>query len=271
MNEEPIVMNEETVVSEFIEETAEKNDTLAGIKKIFNEHKNKLIVAAAAVVAVIALVIVLSILGNSYKTPIELMEKQANNKKFSAMVDASTATLNGFAEKEVKAVLNIMKKSDSYKDMMEDQEDYFEDNIEDMIDEYGKNYKYTYKIVDKEELEKDDLRDFRDELRYIADMCEDLEDEIDDYDSDDWEDLADDLEISKADVKELAKKILEIGKICKKAKVTAGYELTVETYLSGSELDEPEEGEMTICVYKVDGRWIAYDGLYALESFAYFY
>jgi predicted transcriptional regulator len=199
------------------------------------------------------------------------MEKQANNKKFSAMFDNSTAVLNGFLEKEVNSVLKIMKKSDGYEDMMEDQKDYFEDHLEDMEDEYGKNFKYTYKIVDKDELEKDDLRDFRDELRSIADDIEWLEDEVDDFDSDDWEDMADELEISKGDAKDLVNEILDMGKVCKKAKVTAGYELTVEILLDGSELDEPEESEMTVYVYKVDGRWVAYEGLYALESFTYIY
>lgn len=263
-------MNAAPEVSEFLDEGAQQAPQ-SGFQKLFNEHKNKLIIAAGAIVAIVALILVLSFLGNTYKTPVKLMEKQANNKKFSAMFDSSTAVLNGFLEKEVNGVLKIMKKSDSYEDMMEDQKDYFEDHLEDMEDEYGKNFKYTYKIVDKDELEKDDLRDFRDNLRSLADEIEWLEDEVDDFDSDDWEDMADELEISKGDAKDLVNEILDIGKVCKKAKVTAGYELTVEILLDGSELDEPEESEMTVYVYKVDGRWIAYEGLNALESFAYFY
>ena len=46
----------------------------------------------------------------------------------------------------------------------------------------------------------------------------------------------------------------------------AGYELTVTVTLSGSELDEPEEDEITMTVYKVNGRWVSEDALETLVS-----
>ena len=62
-----------------------------------------------------------------------------------------------------------------------------------MKDEYGKNYKYTYKITYKEKLEKDDLKEFRDELRDAAKSLEGVVELTEDYDSDDWEDMADEM------------------------------------------------------------------------------
>ena len=150
-------MNAAPEVSEFLDEGAQQAPQ-SGFQKLFNEHKNKLIIAAGAIVAIVALILVLSFLGNTYKTPVKLMEKQANNKKFSAMFDSSTAVLNGFLEKEVNGVLKIMKKSDSYEDMREDQKDYFEDHLEDMEDEYGKNFKITGKIMAEDDLDKDTVK-----------------------------------------------------------------------------------------------------------------
>ena len=215
----------------------------------------------AAIAAVVALCIVFSIITNTYKTPISIMQKLENSKSYKDPVEQSAMKLNGFLEKEVKQLGKIMKKSDDYADELEDAKDAFEDRIQDMKDQYGNNYKIKYKVTEKEKLEKDDLKDFRDELREYADYCERIEEECDDYDSDDWEEMADELGISKSQAKEMVKIMKEIGKVCKKAKVSNGYELTVVRTVNGSEMDEPEEDEMTIYVYKVNGRWISGDAL----------
>ena len=66
---------------------------------------------------------------------------------------------------------------------------------------------------------------------------------------------ADSMGISRSDAKKLAKEVESICSELKKAKVTAGYELELTIKVKGSELDEPEEEELTICVYKINGRW----------------
>lgn len=207
---------------------------------------------AAGVVAVIALIVVLSILGNTYKTPIKAAEKLLNTKSVSKIIDKAPTLLNGFGDSEAKKLIKIAKKSDQYKDMIEDAEDAFEEATEMLKDEYGKNYKIEIKVEDKEKLEKDDVRDFRDQLRDISDLA----DNLDDLDSDDYEDMADELGISKGQAKDAVKELKKFCKECKSAKVSAGYELEIVVSIDGSEAEEPTETEMTVRVFKVDGRWV---------------
>lgn len=215
------------------------------------------------VAVIVALVLVIGALTNSYKTPIKTMQKYANTKTYYTSYDCSLDMLNGFCEDEMKEIVKLYKSTDEYKDNIEDEKDYFKDEIEDLKDEYGKNYKYTYKITGKEKLEKDDLKKFRDSLRDMAESLKEIEDETEDYDSEDWEEAAEYLGFDgdKSKVKKLVKIVDKIRDVYKGAKVTDGYELEVTVILTGSELDEPEEVEMTINVYKVNGRWISEDAL----------
>lgn len=252
---------------------AEKGKGLAekGINIFKSNPKKYGILCGGILTGVIVFIVVISLvlgaLFNNYKTPVKLMEKNRNSKSFSSYMDRSIDMLNGFCKSEMKAILKVYKSSDDYKDDMEDAKDEFADQIEDMKDEYGSNYKYTYTITDKERLEKEDLKKFRDELRNAADSLEAQIDEADDYDSDDWEDIADDAGISKAQAKKLYNAMDDVRKVLKKAQVTDGYELEVTIALTGSELDEPEENEMTIRVYKVDGRWISSSAMSGISLF----
>lgn len=223
-------------------------------EKIKAVPKKIWIAIGAGVAAILALVIILSIVTNTYKTPIKLMQAVANNKKASAQMTKEAAQYNGLCEKEFKQIANIMKKSDSYDDALES----YEEDIEDMKEAYGDNYKFKYKVVDKEKIDKDDLKDYQKEIRS---MGKSYYKSYSDLDSDDYEDLADMLGISKANAKKLAKLYKSIGKTLKGAKVTKGYELTVEVTITGSELDEPITNEITVEVYKVNGRWISDDML----------
>ena len=247
-----------------------KNGVLKKAAEKIWEKKRYIGIGAAAIAAVAAVVVLIAVTTNTYKTPVRVLQRQANNKKFTTSYHQGQDQLNGLLKKEVTEILDIWEESGYYEDMMEEWEESFEDSIEDMKDEYGSNYKYTYKIVEKEELKKADLRKFRDGLRNIGDMCEEMEEEMEDLDYDDWEDIADDLDLSKSKTKALFRAMVSMGEACKKAKVTKGYELTIEVKLTGSELDEAEESEITIFVYKVDGRWIAANAFSLLESIPYF-
>lgn len=207
-------------------------------------------VAAVAVIAVVALVI--SMFTNTYKSPVEAALKSRNAKSYSAYEKNQYAGLNGFCESEAKAIVNIMKKSDDYD--KDDVKESFEESIDEMKDEYGSNYKYSYKIEDKEKIDKDDYKDFEDEIQEAA---KDMLDEIKDMDSDDIEEMADALGISKSNAKKLIKEYESICKKLKKAKISAGYELEITWKLTGSELDEPEENESTMTVYKIGGKWVS--------------
>jgi len=215
------------------------------------------IAAGAAVAAVVALVLILSIVTNTYKTPIKLMQAEANNRKASAMMNKQVAQLNGFCEDEYKAIAKIMKKSDNYDDQLED----FEEKVEGNKERYGDNYKFKYKVVDKEKIDKDDLKDFQKELRAGG---RSILNSYDDLDSDDYEMLAEMLGLTKSQAKKMVKEQISIAKILKTAKVTAGYELIVEVTVTGSEAEDEESVERTICVYKVDGRWVSESAIYGL-------
>lgn len=205
----------------------------------------------AGVAAILALILCLSIFTNTYKTPIRLLEATLNNKKASAQMTKEAAQYNGLCEKEYKKIAKIMKKSDSYDDALES----YEESIEYKKENYGDNFKIKYKITDKEKLDKDELKDIqkaiRSEGKGYYNYYSDLE-------SEDYEDIADSLDISKSQARELAKQYKSIGKTLKSAKVTKGFKLTVTKIITGSELDEPiEQEDIEICVYKVNGRWVS--------------
>lgn len=206
----------------------------------------------AGIAALVVIAVVLSMLGNTYKTPIKAAEKLLNSKSVKQVIDRAPALLNGFGENEAETLIKIAKKTDYYKDNIEDIEDTFDEAIEMVEDAVGKNYKVSLKVTDKEKLEKDDLKAFRNNLRDVAELGEYL----DELDNDDYDDMADELGISKSQVKKAVKTLQNFCKDCKSAKVKKGYELTVEVKLTGKELDEPVEFEINIDVFKVDGRWV---------------
>lgn len=231
------------------------------VAKVKANPKEMGIKIGAVVLAVVVLVTLLFVgigaITNNCKTPVKIMQKYANERKYYESTDMTVELLNGFGEKEVKAFVKLYEDSEDYEDNLEDAKDRFEESIEDKKDEYGKNYKYTYKIIDKEKLDKDELKEFRDNLRNRADNYEEQIEETEDFDSDDWEEFADVLGFdgNKSKAKTLVSALKNLRKLYKNAKVTAGYKLTVEIVITGSELDEPDKTEMELNVYKVNGRW----------------
>lgn len=215
-------------------------------------------IVVAAVIVIVGLFIGVGAATNNYKTPIKTMQKYANMKSYYDSTDKQIALANGFCEDELKAMAKLEKSTEDYKEDKADAKEDFKDGIDEMKDEYGSNYKYTYKVIDKEKLDKDELKDIRDNFRDQADAIESMIEETEDFDSDDWEDMADSLGFDgeKSKAKKYVSILKDMRKAYKGAKVTAGYTLTVEVSLSGSELDEPEVDEREITVIKVNGRWI---------------
>lgn len=237
-----------------------KNVDLSKGKNFLNKWKKFIIAGVAALVLVIAASIAIGLVTNNYMTPIKMMQKYENKSKFT-MNKAALDFSNGLATKEIKKINKILGKSESdyYIDTMEEFEEYIIESYEDNLDEYGKNYKVKYKLIEKTELEKSDLRDYRDDLRYTVKQIKSIVDEADDFGADDWEDIADELEMSKGAAKDLFAALEDLSKELGRVEVTKGYELELERIVTGSELDEPEVDETTVVVLKVNGRWIAYD------------
>lgn len=252
----------DNVITATVKKVADKGKELVSDPKGLWEKIKALpkkiwIFAGAGLAVLIAAIVLLSMTGNTYKTPINLLEDLENTKKATKIIDNRVALLNGFCEDEYDDIISIMKKSDDYEDAILDYEDEIEDNKE----TYGSNYKIKYKIVDKEEVEREDRKTAQTTIRSRGEyMLEELED----LDSDDYEEIADDLGITKSQAKKLVKYEKEIAKTLKKAKVEEAYELTVEVTFSGSEVEDYEPFERTIVVYKIDGRWVSTTALQML-------
>lgn len=221
--------------------------------KVKQIPKTVWIIAAAAIAAIVALVLILGATTNTYKTPLDLTVKIFNAKKVDKMLDLAANSLNGVCEKEVKEAIKILKKTDAYKDNKDDIQDQLDEALEMIEEEYGSNYKVTYKITEKEKIDKDDCEDYEDQLKALGKQAVNA---AKDVDSDMIEEMSEYTDISKSDCKKLVKLLEEAGKELKKAKVTAGYELEVTLMVKGSEVDEPEEMELSLNVYKVNGRWM---------------
>ena len=220
------------------------------------------IIAGGALVALIAAIVAFTLLSNTYKTPINLMEDVLNTKKASKFVDNRIAVLNGFCEDECDDILDILKKSDNYEDLLLEHEEY----VEECEEFYGKNYKFKCEIVDKEKVGREQRKSTQAMLRARGESMLIM---LEDLNSDDYEDLADEMGITKSQAKKLVKYEKEIAKILKKAKVEEAYKLTVETTITGSEADDLDPEKDTVYVYKIDGRWVSSEALSILFSLMY--
>ena len=200
-------------------------------------------------------------LTNTYATPLDRYMDYMNSRDYS--MDAEIAMLNGFAEDEFNLLSICMQSSGNY---LEKRENEFEATVNRLEDTCGKDYKFYYRIDRKSKLERDEINDFEDGLKYAAAIIKeslmrfhDSELLLEPYDlNEDKLELfavANDMSIFQAKLYISALKSLR--KELKSVEVTEGYELTVTIILKGSKLDEPKEFEPTkYVVYKVNGRWI---------------
>lgn len=102
-------------------------------------------IIGGAVAALLVVILLIVALGGGYKKPIDNFIKGMEK---------------GNAKTMMKAFPAVMK---------EDLEDYItderlDDMKESLEDEYGKNIKITYKILDKEKIDKDDLKEVQEDL-----------------------------------------------------------------------------------------------------------
>lgn len=238
----------------------------APAKKAFNW---KLLVAiVVALLLVAGIVVVLMSLSGGKTSPIAAMQKLANAKdvKWETLVnDMLAGSDGGKASKLVK----LMKKSETLGDTIADWEEAFADAYEDNADEYGSNFKIVYKNdkTVEEKLEKDDVKDYRNRIKDMGEDFAELGKALGKLKSSDLKDLAEDLDMSTADLKELIQCLKDIGSKYKGAEVSEGWEMEVLTKITGSELDDPEEDDFELYVLKVNGKWVnatAFSYLYSL-------
>ncbi len=215
----------------------------------------RIVIAAVALIVTVSLIcVIFAAATNSYRTPINLMMRYYNAEELDNPTKFLVNLTNGFCDKELNALIRLMSESSYYDDIIDDTQDQFEDMVDAISDEFGDNYRITYKIQDKEELDKSDLKDARNHLRTWARILKDRAERYEDFSSDDWKDLAEELDISRSDAKKIPKYLENLYEELRSAEVTQGYELDIIIRINGDDYDEEE---ITLNVYKINGRWMA--------------
>ncbi len=197
-----------------------------------------------------------NVTSNTYETPVEVLEMIANQKEYYDLFDAYIKLLNGFCTEETEEFLEFVSQTKNYKAKIDENKENIEKEIEENIDKYGDDFKYTYTIIDKEEIDESDLEGWANSFSTLANRYDDIIDKFKEADEEKWEELADELEISTNQAKSLISIMESLRDRFEEVDVTEGYTLRVEISVDGSELDEPEIKEQEIVVVKANGRWI---------------
>lgn len=225
------------------------------------------IILAVAVVLGVA-VFALTRTPNNYKAPVKILEEQANSQKYKSQYTIIAEQLNGFCEKEFNQIVKMFEKTEEYKDELFTEKTEFEAELVNKQEEFGKNFKYKYSVAEKIDVEQEDIDSVQSTIReYGAVFLENYEQEIAKYSTEQWQELADELDVSSPDeAKKLMGIMKEIAQKLKTVKITDAYELKIDVELTGSKIDTPEVDSITISVYKVNGRWINSIGLIAVSA-----
>ena len=111
----------------------------------------------------------------------------------------------------------------------------------------------------EEKLDKEALKNDRDEMRSMGEELLETAEEYREMDSYEQLEAADRLGLSAGELRKMVDYLESLGKRFKKAEVEAGYDLEVVETITGSELDEPIEDYDDITVLKINGKWVCYE------------
>lgn len=143
-------------ICSFCGASQEGTTTVEGITTV-NKSSNKavaVIIAAAAVVLVILIVLFNLLFGGGYKKPVDNMMKAIETGKGKYLYKSMPEFLIEYEYEDEK-------KSEIYDDLDESLE-----FITGMLEgEYGDDIKVSYKIKDKEKIDKDDLEELEDSIK----------------------------------------------------------------------------------------------------------
>lgn len=137
--------------------SAQANSTNGDTTTALNSSKksNVPIIAAVAVVVVVLLLILKVLFGGSYKDPIDNMCKAMETGKGKYLYKCMPKAL-------IEEEYDDMKKSEII-DELDDSAEMLQEYLE---DEYGDDVKISYKVLDKEKVDKDDLEDIEDDYDF---------------------------------------------------------------------------------------------------------
>lgn len=217
------------------------------------KKNNKGIIYAAAAVAVVVLIIIIaSVSGGNYKTPL---------KKFTKLVNKQSTDVYAYQEflsapmdtKLLNGVKGIMKGSDDYADQI----DYAKESLEDFYSD-NDGLKLSYDISKAKKLDSGELKDISKDYKNRYKEDKDIIEALEDMDSEDYEDLADALDISEGSAKKLVKKIVSKKKSYEDVKVSKGYEVTLR-FNGKMDGDEDTTEKIKVTIIKANGEWFVYN------------
>lgn len=215
---------------------------------------NPSVIGLAAVVILAILFLKSCFFGSTYKTPIDDILKIVN-KKQTNIDKIADAVVPAMLSDTYEEMVDILKSNKEYKkdfkklydktlpDAIEDAYDGFYDNLE---DQYGKNIKLSYKIKDKEKLDKDERKAIASAYSSFAVLSSGITDCI--------EALENCTEFKDKELKKLVKQVESLEKKLDKFKVSSGYVLDVEFTIKGKK--DENSHNMDIVVIKANGDWM---------------
>lgn len=124
--------------------------------------KKLLAIVAGALVAIILLCVICPIAFPGPKSAVKNYIKGNFNGDWKAYVKCQPDEVWEYMEEEYD--LDMDEREEQF-------EENWDDRIDDLEDEYGRNVKVTYKIVDKDKMDEDDLDDIRDNYKDRYDIA----------------------------------------------------------------------------------------------------
>ncbi len=138
---------------------AVKKGAVAFIDKCKTDKKFLGILLGAVAGVIVIIVALCLIFGGSYEKAID---KYIDATYYGDM-DAALEMIPGDALDEMLDAYDMTKKE--FKEQMKEE---WESEEEDLEDEFGKNIKVSYKVIDEEEMDEDDLDDLKDMLKEMG-------------------------------------------------------------------------------------------------------
>lgn len=236
------------------------------------KKKSKKGLVIAVIILILAVAIggaVFFLMSNSYKKPINDLTNAVNKKETNLDTLVSVA-LPDFVASSYKKAVKVLKSSDDFSESYGEAADALKDMYDELDDSYGSGWKVKFDYGDKEKIEADELTSIGNSYatlydRYFEDVCDDIAG----YDKYDYEDMADELDISSAKAKELCKIAVSLMKEFDGITVTEGYVLTGRFVLTDSKGETLEKSDkMTVQLIKLNGDWTI-DYLSLLGEFGY--
>ena len=203
---------------------------------------------------------------NYYKTPIQYSVKISNQETYD-IETVSIKAWNGLVTKELWQILQIMHHSDAYQELLEDAQYWVQRDYAKRIATYGESYELTVQELSRRSLSVQELRETRRDVREIISEIGYLVDQSEEFKSVDWRELADGLELTKDEAKELIAVYAELVNKMEPVRVTEGYEVTLARTITGELLEEPEVSLQEITVIKLNGRWVLLDIFETMDLF----